>query len=209
VLIVIAVAPAVEASERLFEVAGWYVFLEPTADGTVSAGDPAEPLELSLTQDSGYGASAIIFFGRRLSTEIGVSYVKTGIDLERADEDDPRLPRRQSTIIPLTATLQYHMRPDAMIDPYIGVGAMMAYFGEVDPIEDDDPSVDEIDATGIGAVVNLGMNVELMEQMGLLFDIKWSPSNLTGRGLLNNDPATPFDVNIKPLTVSLGVSWRF
>ena len=41
----------------------------------------------SNTSDTGYGVSAIVFFGRRVSAEFAAAYVKTGIDLEARGRD--------------------------------------------------------------------------------------------------------------------------
>lgn len=201
------------ASDRTFEVAGWYMFLQPSAEGTFTAGDPGETFDLTLSSDTGYGVSGAIFFGNRVSAEIGIGQIKTAIDVESTDEDSEiSVVRRQSTIMPLTATLQFHFAPDAMIDPYVGVGAMKTMFGSIDPLEDDtDPplSVDEIEEGGIGYLVNVGLNVELMEQFGLLLDAKWVPSAGKARAVLNDEPGTSVDVDLSPIIVSLGLSYRF
>ncbi|HUP44453.1 MAG TPA: OmpW family outer membrane protein [Thermoanaerobaculia bacterium] len=206
VLILLA-SPAM-ASDRMFEVAGWYVFLEPSAEATFNAGTPVEPFDASLSADTGYGASAMFFFGRRISTELGIGYVKTGIDLE-ARGRDANLPRRQVTVMPVTATLQLHLRPDAMLDPYIGVGAIKTFFSGVTETEIDALSVDDIEATDIGYLVNVGFVVELMERMGLLFDVKWAPSPGVGRAILNDAAGTAADIEVSPLMVSVGLSYRF
>jgi outer membrane protein len=201
-------ASSAVASDRTFEVAAWYVFLQPSGEATFTAGDPLEPFDATLSSDTGYGVSGAIFFGRRVSAELAIAQVKTAIDLEERD-GDTNLPTRNTTLMPATATLQFHFRPDAMIDPYVGVGAMKILTGTIDEIEDDDLSVNEIDEGGIGYLVNIGMNVELMEQFGLLFDAKWAPSTGAARGILNDEAGTSADIDMKPLMISIGVSYRF
>ncbi|HEU4521730.1 MAG TPA: OmpW family outer membrane protein [Thermoanaerobaculia bacterium] len=208
------VALPAAASDRTLEVAAWYVFLQPSAEATVNAGDPLEPFDVNLTSDTGYGVSGSIFFSRRVSAELAFSQIKTGVDLEAHDEDsEVVVTRRQSSIMPATATLQFHFAPDAMIDPYIGVGAMKTFFGSIDPLDDDDDdpplSVNELDEGGIGYLINVGMNVELMEQFGLLLDAKWAPSTGAARAILNDAQGTSTDIKVNPIIISLGVSYRF
>ena len=110
--------------------------------------------------------------------------------------------------VPISATVRFlPLGRNAAVQPYIGAGVVKTFFGEVEDIDDEDLSVDEIEATGIGYIVNLGINVELMEQMGLLLDAKWSPSKGKATGILND--GTQADIEVSPLIISLGVSWRF
>src|SRR5687768_11165748 len=123
----LAAAP-VTAADRSLEVAAWYVWLQPSADAVFNAGDPVEPFDMTLGSDTGYGLSANFFVGKHVSTELAVAQVKTLIELE-ARGREANLRPRNSTILPITGTLQFHFAPDAMIDPYIGAGAVYTLFG--------------------------------------------------------------------------------
>ena len=116
------IAMPLAARDRGPEVAAWYVWMQPGAEGTFNAGDPVEPFDVELSGDTGYGLSGTLFLGNRISAELAVSQVKTTIELDELDAETRRQ-SRTSTIMPITATLQYHFAPDAMVDPYIGVVA--------------------------------------------------------------------------------------
>ena len=204
--IVFAAAPAM-AADRTLEAAAWYVFLQPSADAEFSSGDPVEPFDLTLKSDTGYGLSATFFLGNRVAAELAVAQVKTTLTLEARDRE-ANLRARNSTILPVTATLQYHFAPDAMIDPYIGVGAAYTMFGNVNETEDDDLSVNDIEGGKTGYLANVGVSVELTEQFGLLIDAKYLASG-KARATLNDDAGTQADVDFTPLIVSLGFSYRF
>ena len=196
------------ASERLAEFGVWYVWMQSAGEGTFNAGDPAEPFDVSLSSDTGYGASAALFLGRRFSTELAVAQVKTSISVDARDRDAAFLPR-STTLYPVSGTLQYHFAPDAMIDPYVGVGAMYVLAGEVTGGREADTQVAELESGGVTYLVNGGISVELTEQLGLLLDAKWAPSADTLRATANDTAATPFDIEISPIIVSIGVTYRW
>ena len=196
------------AADRGLEVAGWYVWMQPTADGTFNAGTPVEPFDVNFTTDSGYGVSANMFLGSRFSVELAVSQVKTSIELE-ARGREANLPSRSTTVMPITGTLQFHFAPDAMIDPYLGVGAAYTIIGSVDDTTATPLSVDDVESGGVGYLVNAGLSVELTEQFGLLLDAKYVPSGSEGVGTLNDAAGTQADVKVSPIIVSLGFSYRF
>jgi outer membrane protein len=204
--IVFAAAP-VMAADRTLEVAGWYVFLQPSADAVFNAGTPAEPFDLTLGSDTGYGLSANFFLGNRVSTELAIGQVKTAITLEARDREANLRPRN-STILPVTATIQYHFAPDAMIDPYIGAGAAYTMFGKVEETEEDDLSVNDIEGGETGYLANAGLSVELTEQFGLLIDAKYIASG-KARATLNDATGTQADVDFSPIIVSIGFAYRF
>ena len=201
-------ATPASASDRLVEVAAWYVWLQPTATGTFVAGTPEEPFDLRLSSETGYGASAALFFGRRVSLELAAAQVNSSASLA-ARGRTVNLAPRQATFYPLSGTLQFHFRPMAMIDPYLGVGAMHVLSGNLTGGRQADLSVEEIESSGTAYLVNAGFNIELTEQLAVLIDSKWVPSPMQMRTTLNNDPASTSDIEISPLLVSIGISYRW
>ena len=195
------------AADRSLEVAAWYVWLQPSADAVFNAGTPVEPFDLTLGSDTGYGLSATFFLGNRVSTELALAQVKTTLTLEARDREANLRPRN-STIMPVTATLQYHFAPDAMIDPYIGAGAAYTMFGTVDETEDDDLSVNDIEGGETGYLGNVGVAVELTEEFGLLIDAKDIACG-KARAKLNAAAGTQADFDFSPIMVSIGFSYRF
>lgn len=206
------IAMPLAARDRGPEVAAWYVWMQPGAEGTFNAGDPVEPFDVDLSGDTGYGLSGTLFLGNRVSAELAVSQVKTTIELDELDAETRRQ-SRTSTIMPITATLQYHFAPNAMIDPYIGVGAAQILLGKIDELEgggdEDDLSVADIDSAGTSYLVNLGVSIELTETFGALIDAKYIPGGSKARARLNDPAATETDIEFSPIIVSIGLSYRF
>lgn len=199
--------PAMPA-DRTLEVAGWYVWMQPMADGVFDAGSPVEPFDIEFSADTGYGASANFFLGNRVSTELAIAQIKTSVELQARGREANLVPRN-STIMPVTGTLQYHFAPDAMIDPYIGAGAVYTIIGNMNDTEEDDLSVDEIESGKVGYLINAGLSVELTEQFGLILDAKYVPSGGNARATLNDAAGTQADIKFSPIIVSLGFSYRF
>ena len=205
------IAMPLAARDRGPEVAAWYVWMQPGADGTFNAGDPVEPFGVDLSSDTGYGVSGTLFFSRRLSAEVAVSQVKTTIELDELDSETRRQ-SRTSTLMPVTATLQFHFAPEAMIDPYVGVGAVQMLTGKIDELEEgddeEDLSVADMDNGGTSYLVNAGVSFELTETFGLLIDAKYIPGG-KARARLNDAAATESDIDFAPIIVSIGFSYRF
>lgn len=209
---VLLVAMPLAARDRGPEVAAWYVWMQPGAEGTFNAGSPVEPFDVDLSGDTGYGVSGTMFLGSRISAEVGISQAKTTIELDELDADTRRQ-SRTSTIMPITATLQYHFAPAAMIDPYIGVGAAHILLGKIDELgegdDEDDLSVAEIDSAGTTYLVNLGLSIELTETFGALIDAKYIPGGSKARARLNDAARTETDIEFSPIIISIGLSYRF
>jgi outer membrane protein len=205
------IAMPMAARDRGPEVAAWYVWMQPGAEGTFNAGDPVEPFDVDLSSDTGYGVSGTLFLSRRISAEVAVSQVKTNIELDELDSETRRQ-SRASTIMPVTATLQFHFAPEAMIDPYIGVGAAQILAGKIEELEEgddeDDLSVADIDNAGTSYLVNAGVSIELTETFGLLIDAKYIPGGKAS-ARLNDAAATQSDIEFAPIIVSIGFSYRF
>lgn len=196
------------ASDRLVEVGAWYVWMEPSGEGTFNAGDPAEPFDVSLSSATGYGASVALFLGSRISTEVAVAQIKTSIDVEARGRDAAFIPR-STTLYPVSGTVQFHFSPDALIDPYVGVGAMYLLAGDVTGGRAADTQVADLEAGGMSYHVNGGLSVELTEQLGLLLDAKWAPSGDPIAATLNDEAATPVNIDVSPIIVSIGVTYRW
>lgn len=204
---VLLIAVPVSAADRLLDVAASYVWLDPSSEGTFQAGDPIEDFDVQFDSDTGYGVSLNIFFGR-LSTELAVSQVDSPVALQARGRAANLTPRRTS-LIPVTATLQYHFAPDSMIDPYVGAGAMYILFGDLSEGKAGDLAVDEIESDDLGYLFNFGLNVELTEQLGFILDAKYVPSGGSARGILNNQQGTETHIRMSPIVVSTGISYRF
>src|SRR5688572_22367382 len=107
--LLLVAAPAL-AGDRGLEVGAWYVWLDPSSEGTFTAGTPEEEFDVKFDSDTGYGLSVNLFLGNRFSTEIAVSQVDMPIALEARGRAANLQPRKTS-VIPVTGTIQLHLAP--------------------------------------------------------------------------------------------------
>ncbi|HEX6177370.1 MAG TPA: OmpW family outer membrane protein, partial [Thermoanaerobaculia bacterium] len=200
-------APAA-AAERTLEVAASYIWMQPSGDTTVLAGNPAEEHELALSSDTGYGVSGLLFFGN-FAAELSVAQIESSLEIAAADDEPrPAAPSR-SRIMPVTLALQYHFAPDAMIDPYIGVGAMTIMTSDPEDIPTTGVAVTAFEADDYGYLVSAGLAVEMTETIGVILDAKYVPSGIATRATINTPAGTTADIDMNPIMVSIGVSWRW
>lgn len=208
IAVLLILATPVVASDRIFEAAASYVWLQPSADATLRAGNPLEDFELTLPSETGYGVSAILFLGRRLGVEVSAAQIESSLRLSASD-DDPRPQPRRTNIVPVTAALQYHFAPQAMIDPYLGVGAMYVMLSEPKGGPATGLAVDEVEADDYGYLVSAGLSIELSEALGVIIDAKYVPSAIAARAVVNTPAGTATNLEMNPIMVSVGVSYRF
>jgi len=107
-------------------------------------------------------------------------------------------------MIPLTAALQYHFKPEGRIDPYIGGGVEYVLLGNFDSADDID--FEEIDFNDdLGAMVNAGVSFDLGRNLALTLDAKYVAfdDGVTTAG------DQPLATELHPLIVSAGLSWQF
>ena len=106
-------------------------------------------------------------------------------------------------ILPPTLTAQYHFRPDSRFRPYAGAGINYTFFYN----EDAGTSIANIDYDdGFGYALQAGFDVGIDENWAWNFDVKkiWLQTDVT----INNGAVTA-DVDLDPLIIGTGVSYRF
>lgn len=202
VLALLFVLP-LSAQDRFFDLTASAVWLDPTGGGELE--DLTDPADIDFDGgDIGYGASANIFLGDRISLEIAAS----------VNELESSFRRRRPTggnvagnfeIIPITGVLQWHFLPQSAIDPYIGAGAAYVL------LEDDasDATLSEIDyEDDAGLVINAGVGIRLGQRFGIVLDGKYVPVEASARVVSGTETAET-DVDISPIILSAGLSLRF
>ena len=204
-LLIIATPAA--AADRLLDAAASYVFFQPSGEATVPAGNPVEDFDLTVSSDTGYGVSLSVFLGR-FATELSLSQVEASLELGAAD-GAPVATSPRTKIMPITATFQYHFAPDAMIDPYLGVGAMYVITDDLEDVPAAGTTVTEVEGNDYGYLINAGLSLELTETLGVIIDAKYVPSAIPARVLINTPAGTETNVDLNPLMVSIGVSYRY
>lgn len=192
------------AQSRSFDLTGSVVWADPSGDGTFD--DLSDPADIDFDGSTGWGVDADIFFGDRLSLDIGASMtpLESNITRRRAvgatggDID----------MIPITGILRWHLLPNAMIDPYIGGGAAYVL------LEDGDDGIEGFDQLDfdddVGFAVNAGVGIRLGERFGLNVDAKYVPLETNATAVVVGGGETADGrVEISPIIVSAGLSLRF
>jgi outer membrane protein W len=205
---VLSAVPAL-AQDRAFDITAFAVWVDPNSEGTFDSQTPNQPLNVEFDGDLGYGLSANIFWGNRISTEFGISRV----------EPEPRFRTRAVNItgpdsiemMPITAVVQFHLAPNGVIDPYIGAGAAYVLFNDVDSIGDlDDAGVSRIDfEDDAGLVVNAGLSLRFSPRLALNVDGKYVPVSSSATATYVTGPASETDIDINPVMFSAGLQFRF
>jgi outer membrane protein len=195
--------PAV-AQSRFFDLTGSVVWADPSGDGTFD--DLATPADIEFDGSTGWGVSADIFFGDRISLDIAASMTELeptvtpigGIGGAGGDIE----------MIPITGILRWHIMPNAVVDPYIGGGAAYVLLEDAD---DGLSGLDSLDFDDdVGFVVNAGVGIKLGSRFGLNLDAKYVPleTNATAVVIGGADEAEG-EIEISPIIVSAGLSIRF
>jgi outer membrane protein W len=191
-------------AQRSFDLGVNYVWMDPTGAGQFEDIDETEfDFDDAAT---GWGASANVFFGDRLSAEFAIANVSAEATGRRrsvggftGDVD----------MMPVTAVLQFHFAPNAFIDPYVGGGAAYVLF---DDFETQGVSnLDRIDIEDdVGFAINAGVGFRLGGRFRAVVDAKYIPleANATAVNVApGNGVEGRFDVS--PIIISAGVALSF
>ncbi|HVR44204.1 MAG TPA: OmpW family outer membrane protein [Thermoanaerobaculia bacterium] len=199
------------AQSRSVDVTGWVTWVDPSGDNTVENVDGIRDLDVDFETERGYGLGINVFWSDRISTEFAAFVVEPNLDLRFRDDTVPIGRVGSLEMIPITATLQYHLSPEGRFDPYIGAGVAWVLFDRVDTTSD----IGEIDLDSIdfdddfGFVVNGGISIGLTQLLAINLDVKYVPVTSAARAVVAGVGADEVDVDINPLIVSGGLSLQF
>jgi outer membrane protein len=210
ILVVLALVSAVPmlAQDRAFDLTAFATYVDPNSEGTFNSADPNQPLNVNFDGDLGYGVSANIFFGDKISTEFAVSRV----------EPQARYRNRVVNVtadgvemMPITAVVQYHFAPNGFIDPYVGAGAAYVLFSDVDSVGDiDDSGVSKIDfKDDAGLAINAGLSFRFSPRVALNIDGKYVPISSSATATLVGGGSSETKIDINPVMFSAGLQFRF
>jgi outer membrane protein W len=199
ILAILASFPGVLQAQTV--VTGWLSSQHNSGGDPFTASDRTATVEFDT--GSGYGVSISRTFAHRWAGELSVfrlsseGQLRTG-NLTVVDLGDVEL-------TPVMAMLQFHLRPDAPFDIYIGAGAAYVLTGDLDsddlradglaPLELDDVTT---------AVVGAGLAWTFKGRWGLAVDARYLPLTLRGRA-----QGQQADAGMDPLIVSAGLRVRF
>lgn len=206
-LALLLIVPTAAAQSRSFDLTANVVWLDATGGGTFE--DLADPADIDIEADIGYGLAANIFFGDRISTEFAISRIEPETNITRRRAVGGSGPGGNLQIMPVTAVLQFHFAPNGAIDPYIGAGAAYVIydFSESQGVH----NLDQIDFDDdVGLAVNAGLGIRLGPRFGINLDAKYVPIESNGSAVVvgtNQQRSGQFDIS--PIILSAGLSLRF
>ena len=109
-------------------------------------------------------------------------------------------------IVPPTLTLQYHPMPEKAFSPYVGAGVNYSFFLG----EDSNTGFSDLDVDGgFGWALQLGADYWLNDNWGLNVDAKYVNLDVDVGVNQGGTPLTASNVELDPVIVGVGVSYRF
>ena len=187
-----SVAHADGTRQNPWQIRGRIIDVIPQEDSSTSIGGD---VEVSTRVDPELDIS--YFFTDNIAAELILATTKhnmkhsSGADLGSA------------YILPPTLTVQYHFTPDQKFSPYVGAGLNYSmFYGEDTAAGFNDLDVDG----GVGYALQAGFDYWIDDHWGANLDVKKIFLNVDAE--LNNGAVTA-DVDLDPVIVGAGVSYRF
>lgn len=211
VLVLMFVAVPAAAQSRSVDVVGFATWVDLSGEGTFEDDNNSlEDFETEFESDMGYGGAINIFIANRLSVELAASVISPEVNVASGGAVSPLL-AGDLEMMPITGTLQFHLAPDARIDPYIGAGVAYILFDDLDGRDDiDDVTFEAIEfEDDYGFVVNAGIDLGLTEMIALNVDGKYVPVESAARARFASGPGQETQVDVNPLMLSAGIRLRF
>ena len=137
------------------------------------------------------------FFTKNISAELIAATAKHNVSAGGNKVGD-------TWILPPTLTLQYHFTPENQFSPYIGAGLNYSlFYGEDSSSPFTKMGVDG----GFGYALQAGFDYWINKNWGFNMDVKYIDLNVDVS--VNNGALHAYDVELNPIVVGAGVSYRF
>lgn len=190
-------AMAQDAGSSIMDASNWQIRVRaidvlPSDDATVNIGgeldiDYAVVPELDISY----------FFTKNIAAELILATSEHEIDYNSTTD------LGSAWILPPTLTLQYHFTPDSAFSPYLGAGLNYSLFYG----EDTAAGFTNLEVEGgVGYALQAGFDYWINDNWGLNLDVKKIWLNIDAK--LNNG-AIRADIDLDPVVVGAGVSYRF
>lgn len=187
-----SVAHADGTRQSPWQVRGRIIDVIPQEDSSTSIGG-----EVEVTNRAAPELDISYFFTDNIAAELILATSKhsmkhsSGTDLGSA------------YILPPTLTAQYHFTPDQKFSPYVGAGLNYSMFYK----EKEAAGFTDLDVDGgVGYALQAGFDYWFDDHWGANVDVKKIFLNVDAK--LNNGAVTA-DVDLDPMIVGAGVSYRF
>jgi outer membrane protein len=178
----------------------------PGRNASVSTGVHFDP---QFGTGGGVGLGLNFFLTDRVSIEAKAAALESQLKVRTIGSDFfavADLGRAQ--IYPITALLQWHLSQHGTIRPYLGAGVAHVILRNINH------SVGSTGASGIhfkdptGLVVDGGLEVRLSKRWSILGDARYIPVETKSEAAFIGTSSS-VKMNVRPLIVSAGLSWRF
>lgn len=209
IILSLLAAPAF-AQSRSVDLTGFVTWVDPNGNGVFDR-TSLDDIDVDFDSEMGYGLGLNVFFTDRLSVEFAASSVENDVAFRSRNPRGPAVTGSTLEMIPITATLQWHLNPAGRFDPYIGAGAAYILFDDLDGSDDlDDIALDAIDfEDDAGLVVNAGASFDITPNFALNIDAKYVPLESSATAVFATGPEARSDIEINPLILSAGLSFQF
>lgn len=202
--LILLAAPAIFAQSAELKV--WYSMVDPQGSNRPGV---TEIDELELDSENGYGAALNFYWSDRFSTEFAGYVVNSNVS--RSLGTAPAVALGELEMIPLTATLQFHLLPRGRFDVYAGAGVAYVLFDNVENAGD----VGGIDLQQVefeddyGFLGNAGVSLGITNNFAINIDAKYVPLKSSATARYTTASGQEFDFEVNPLIVSAGISLRY
>lgn len=180
-------------SKERFQLRGRMIAILADGDGVV------DTTTLETDVDNAYVPEVDLtyFFTKNIAAELIAATAKHSVFAGTGKVGD-------TWILPPTLTIQYHFTPDNAFSPYIGAGLNYSiFYGEDTTASYTKMGVDG----GLGYAVQAGFDYWLDDNWGVNLDVKYIDLNVDVS--VNNGALHAYDVDLNPVVVGAGVSYRF
>lgn len=108
--------------------------------------------------------------------------------------------------LPPTLTIQYHLLPDSVFNPYVGVGVNLTLISDVNLAVPGVGALD-LDSSSVGFAAGAGFDLKVGEKLYLNADVKWV--QIGSDVLLKASGAKVSAVKVDPWLIGAGIGYRF
>jgi outer membrane protein len=202
-----SLATLVEAQAPTWRLGGRALYVAADA-----AGGPIgnTGLDLDVANGAGLELDASIVFHPRASAAIAVGGSAHDLRLQGESTACCGVDGGTVWLVPMTATVRYHVPIFGRWDPYLGVGVgwLGTYYSETDEVMA--AGFDTLDFEGgAGFVAQVGVNYELGNSWYLNIDLRYLAATLEARARTDGQDQPAVDLELDPLLFGFGVGWRF
>lgn len=184
-----------------------HMSMSPRGDSTFDGG------KLEVVSGRGFGATAEVFWSPRFSTQIAATFVNPAAILFPTSPFPTLVPLEDVDLGTLgidtyALTVRYHLAPNARLSPFVGAGAAVVIFGDLEDRFGDDIEMTFDRETAF--LVEGGLRYRVFPNVFLGAEVSYMPLEATTNHVRNDtNLALPASVKLDPLTVSAAVAWRF